>query len=284
MNYKCKCCKNDDPGLFVHDCRTADIICRECGIIQTHMNNSDGNTTFCEPIEIRPITASERKFLKINDQMMAKVCPEEVRDFKKNKLLKEFCEKLDLNKAVETRAKLLFEKHKEELCCLRPVENLVAASICVACQSLKRYINVVDIENLLMLSNVNKTLKSLCQIIGINQRAMILNAVPYFVNCIGLPFKFEKKLRELYMTVCKKNPSMGAETRMALCCYKLYLENESKSLFKGRIKLSDIADITKTSENSLKTYVNGKTNNYLFKRSRDDISVDKEQSKRLKVQ
>lgn len=286
LNYKCKCCKNDNPGLFVYDACMDDVICTSCGVIQSHMNTSCNNTTFSEPIEIRPPTLSQKKLLTCNDQMMARVCPDEVKEYKRNKLIKEYCEKFDLISSVETRARLLIENNKEELLTIRPIQNLVASCIAIACQSLNRYINIADMEKMFMLTNVNKTLKIVCKVVGINQRAMILNAVPYLVSHLGFPFKYEKILRELYKSVCRKNPSMGAETRMALCCYKMYLDHQSKSAFKDTLTVDYIATLTNTSENSLKTYISGKTKNCLFnannKRQREN-ETKKNNNKKIKV-
>lgn len=282
LKYRCKCCNNRDPGRFNHDMRMAEIICTECGTIQGHMNTSIGNVTFSEPTPIIPPTATQKKFLELNDQIMARVCPEEVREYKRNKILKEYCEKLELVTSVETRARLLIENNKEKLLAIKPLNNLIAACIAVACQSMKRYINIVEMEKLFNLENVNKTLKMVCEIVGINQRAMILNAVPYLVSMMGFPFKFEKKLKDSYKLVCRKNPSMGSETRMALCCYKLYLDNELKSRYKGKITLTHIADITNTSENSLKTYVSGKSKNYLFESKKRTRKTKETKNKKLK--
>lgn len=273
FNYNCESCKNTDPGRFVHDNRTADIICTTCGVVQRHMNSNINNTTFTEPLEIRAHTTTQKKFMQLNNQMMSHVCPDETRDMRRNAVIKDYCEKLELTTGIETRARLLFDNNKKALSSIRPLNNVIASCIAIACQSLKRYINVGDIEALFSLSNVNKTLRMVCNVVGINRRAMVLNAVPYIISTIGLPFKYQKKLIDLYKLMCKKNPSIGSDTRMALCCYKLYVDNKEKSKFKKEITLENIASITNTSENSLKSYVSGKTSNYLFetkKRKIDD--------------
>lgn len=278
----CKLCKNSDQGRFVEDCRTADIICTCCGCVQRWINNSHGNTTYSEPIAIVQPTSAQKKFLRINDQMMNKVCPEEYKEGKRNKIIKEYCEQLDLVESIQTRTKLLLKKNYEKLRQIRPQNNLIASCIIIACQSVRRYINIGDMEQFLGLTNVNSTLKTVCKIIGINQRSIILNSVPYLISTVGLPFKFEKKLSDLYKTVCRKNPSMGAETRMALCFYKLYTENIDKARYKNA-DLEFVAQLTNTSENSLKTYISGKTKNCLYQESKrkrkKEENVDNKKSK-----
>lgn len=264
---RCKVCKNTDPGKYVEDMRTAEITCTCCGCVQTSVNTSYGNVTFCEPLASVAPTPTQQKLLRLNEQMLIKMCPGEYRDHKRDELIDDFCEKLDLSSSVANRTKRLIDNHKEELSHIRPKQNLIAACIIITCQSIKRYINVVDIETMYMLTNVNNTLKHVCKIIGINQRTIILNSVPHMISALSLPFKCERKLVDLYKMVCRKNPSMGSETRMALCCYKVYIENIDMARFKG-FELDFIAKLTNTSENSLKTYISGKTPNCLFSKQK----------------
>lgn len=275
MYRPCKICKNTDQGLYVEDRCRGELICTVCGCVQSGVNLSQGNTTFSEPIAIKPPTSSDKKILRLNNQMMQKVCPKEYRDHKRNKTITDYCEKLDLLNSVAIRARLLLEKHEEHLCRIRPINNVIASCIIVSCQITKRYINVKDVEQWLDLENLNITLKIVCKTIGINQRAMILNSVPYLISVLSLPFKFENKLRELYKLACRKNPSMGSETRMALCCYKLYTDNIAKARYK-EITLENIANFTSTSENSLKSYVSGKTKNSLFEKQKRKRNTDVE--------
>lgn len=266
MNQKCVLCKNNNPGIFIQDTQTDDIICSICGAVQPVINPYSGAGVFVEAPEYRVPNASERDFLKLNDQMMTRVCPKEARVDNRDRIIREYCERLDLAENVEMRTKLFFEKYSDELESVRPHNNTIAACIAVACQSLNLYINVTRIEERLSLSNVGKTLTTICKIVGINQRAVILNSVPFLVSMLGFPFKYEKKLKNLYRKACRRNPSMGSETRMALCCYRLYLDNMEKSRAKGRVKLSLIARITNTSEGSLKAYISGKSKNCLFQK------------------
>lgn len=281
MNKSCKLCKNSDPGLFVFDSSRGDTICTSCGCVQTGWNNSANNTTYSDPIDIRIPSNKEKKFLRLNEQMINKVCPDEYKEYKRNDKIREFCFKLDLSESIATRSIILMDKYKYKICNVRPIINLIASCIIITCQMSKRYINIGDTEKFLDLKNVNPVLKTVCKLIGINQRSIILNSVSFLISIIGLPFKFEKKLRELYKITCRKNPSMGAETRMALCCYKLYVDNEDKAKNK-KVDLEYIAQITNTSENSLKSYIAGKTKNSLFQMKRKRNDNTNTSSKKLK--
>jgi transcription initiation factor TFIIIB Brf1 subunit/transcription initiation factor TFIIB len=276
LMYKpCKVCKNRDQGLFVEDQRAGDLICTICGAVQSGANISMNNTIFSEPIANIPPTREDNKLLRINEQMINRICPDEFKEFKRNKTIDDFCDKLELLGSIKSKAKLLLKKHHDELCKIRPTRNLIASCVIISCQITKRYINVKDVELILDLEHVNVTLKAVCKTIGINQRAIVLNSVPHLTSFMSLPFKFEQKLRDLYNLTCSKNPSMGGETRMALCCYKIYNDNIVHAVYKG-ITLDNIANVTNTSENSLKSYISGKTKNSLFekKRKRNEVIND----------
>lgn len=279
----CRACKNSDPGRFVEDHKTAEIVCTSCGCVQSRINTSMGNVTFSEQLPVvEPSGSQQRQLIRTNIQMINRMCPGEYRDGKRNSMIKDYCEKLDLTSSVELRAKLFIQNHKGELLKIRPHENLIAACIVIACQSLKKYINVTDMEVTLTLTNVNTTIKAVCKIVGINFRSIILNSVPYLASMMSLPFKCEKKLRDLYIHASRKHPSMGAETRMALCCYKICTENSDASEDHG-VTLEYIAALTNTSENSLRTYISGKTKCCLFnhkKRRRVGVEEDVVRKKR----
>ena len=285
MYKPCKVCKNSDQGLFVEDHRHGDIICTVCGSVQMGINISMNNTTFSEPILSIAPNKNDKKLLGLNDQMMKRVYPKEYRDFKRTKTIEKFCEILELPTSVVTRTELLLTKHEGTICKIRPIDNLIASCIILSCQIINKYINVNELEQWLDISNVNTTLKMVCKAIGVNQRAIVLNSVPFLVSSMSLPFKFEKKLQELYKTTSRKNPSMGSETRMALCCYKLYNDNLQHASYK-HITLAIIAKYTNTSENSLKSYVTGKTKNSLFEKQkslkRSNIDNDNDSNKKIK--
>lgn len=283
MYKPCKMCKNTDVSKFIVDNRMDDVICTVCGCVQPWTMSCNDYTSYSEPPPTMQPTASEKKFLRLNEQMMIRVCPDEYKESKRIAQIDEYCDKLDLNESIKTKSTLLMKKYFDRVKHIRPQANLTAVCVILACQSVQRYINIKDMERFLGLENINNTIRGVCKVIGINQRSIILNSVPYLISMVGLPFKFEKKLRVLYKTICVKNPSMGAETRMALCLYKLYMDHMDVARYKGA-DIKYIADLTNTSENSLKTYITGKTKNALFQKAKRKLPEAQKNPKPTKLQ
>ena len=96
-----------------------------------------------------------------------------------------------------------------------------------------------------------------CSIVGINSRGVIINSIPALVCSMGFPGKYNRILKQMFIKSSRKKVSLGSETRMALCCYKLYLDHGVKSKLKGKMTLQDIAYLTNTSITSLNSYIVG---------------------------
>lgn len=284
----CEHCKNTDMGMFINDCRTGEVICKECGFVQLKIMNNDSNVNFVEEVESVRYSDKEKGIIKKHKYLIDRHFPLEMKDDKRKLLINEYCDKLDVPECLKNTSYIFLKKHFDLIDKVRPNDNLIAVCIILSCSTINRYINVGFVEKILGLKNVNSTLRTICKMIGFNQKSLIINNIPYLISMLKLPFKFEKKLGDLYKVASMKNPSMGAETRMALCCYRLLLENREYYQRGEQVDLTFISNITYTSENSLKTYISGKIKNSLFnvndkKRHAEVCQQQKLVNKKIKI-
>jgi len=249
--YFCNECKNSDPGRFVHDKTRDDVICTTCGIVQRGMFTSTNNKNYSTPVPVVAGGGASR----IERGMLTRFFPKEQKKLKCHMIISDLCSKYDICDMAMTRARVIFDKHMDDLLPIKPRINVLVACIIVACHSLKIYINISKIENYFLLSGVSKVYKTVCGIVGINTRVVILNSIPAMVCCMGLSGKYNKVLKTMFIKSSRKKSSIGAETRMALCCYKLYQDHGDKS---KKITLQNIADLTNTSITSVTSYINPK--------------------------
>lgn len=255
-NKRCELCKNKDLRYFVHDMRTDDFICTMCGCCQRNWFMSSENTNYNDPESNPKRAQSSALKTQMNGfhRLMVRAFPEEERTRKRNNRIKEVCELLDLSPVVLNRATSIYTEFKEELCAIRPIDHMLVACVVVAARSDKRvFLPMTKVNGYFdQISNISDLTKRVCKVVGINQRTMILNSVPYVTSTLGMPFKCEKQLTENYKKMCKLAPSMCGETKMALAACRTLKDNAMD------VDLEFIAYLNDTSVVSIKGFSNKK--------------------------
>jgi transcription initiation factor TFIIIB Brf1 subunit/transcription initiation factor TFIIB len=254
----CENCGSKDDFILNEQ---SDYVCTKCGIVERRYNymenvchkrkkkNEDCSTTeYCVTDREK-----EKEINYVTKRVNSLVCPEEVRDNRFEKLVNDCGELLDSNTRIREKVVLFFNKYPE-IKKFKPRLATVGAIFILASQSLGVYLSPKHTCTMLGVDNVNERLKQVCSEVNINYMSVILNAVPYLCDQLGLQFKFRKRLEAEYKKISRSNPSMGPDTRMALCCY--YLVNQVGN--PHNLTVVDIAQLTNTSECSLNNYINGK--------------------------
>ena len=259
---KCKLCRRAE-NQFVYDSRRADWICTICGcVVEGHFFDQQHNANYEEyqtaAIDKDYFARRDKKRLKTTmDRIMDRANPEDVKERRFYAMLDDICVKLEYSSRVKGRAEAMFNRFKE-LKKQRKMFNVITAVLIVAKRSLGEYVNLRKVEEQLTVK-LNSTIKDVLNITGISQSSLTIKAIPYYICALGLPFKEEKRLSNLFKKASRSNPSMGSDTLLALCIYKLL-----KHLKDEKHNLQTIADMTNTSYNSLQSYISGKNNCTLF--------------------
>lgn len=253
MNTKrCEVCNNKDMRYFVHDMRTDDHICMLCGCC--HRNWLDGveNINFEDPESNpkRPQTSAIKNQTNSFHRLMVRAFPNEERNRKRTKIIKDICDMLDLTSVVFNRATALYTEYSEELCAIRPIDHMLVACVVVASRSENKvFLPMTKVTSYFdKIKNISDLTKRVCKIVGINQRTIILNSIPYIISMLCLPFKCQKELEENYNKMCNLAPSICGETKMALATCKTLRDNYKE------IDFEYVAFLNNTSVVSIKSF------------------------------
>ena len=232
---------------FVHDRRTDDHICTICGCCQRNWFVSE-NTNYEDPESNpkRPQTSAMKNQMNSYHRLMVRAFPEEERTRKRTKRLKEVCELLDLTTVVFNRATTLYTEFREELCSIRPIDHMLIACVVVAARSENRmFLPMSKVTNYFNeVENISDLTKRICKIVGINQRTIVMNSIPYVTSMLCLPFKCQKQLKVNYDKMCKLAPSMCGETKMALAACKTLKDNNKEIDFEYVAFLNDTSVVS----------------------------------------
>lgn len=258
----CEVCKVSE-NQFIYDAQTADWICTLCGcVVRKWFFDENFNANYEEYKD----AVHEKDYFKRQankkqnttmSRMMDRANPEDVKDRKFHAMLSDIGDQLNFNERDRGRTETLFIKFPE-LKSQRKQYNVIAAVLVVAKKSYGEYVNINKIQSALN-CKLNQTMKEVMEIIGVSQSSLTLKAIPYYISTLALPFKEEKRLRNLFNKATRVNSAMGSDTLMALCIHKLLIHLQIKSF-----DLKFIANITNTSQNSLQSYVSGKNSCTLF--------------------
>jgi transcription initiation factor TFIIIB Brf1 subunit/transcription initiation factor TFIIB len=249
---KCEFCRNKDVSYFVHDQQTDSCICTICGCVQRGVYTMD-NSNFDKSEPVAKVHSSGEKIsANMFSQLMVRAFPKEERARKREIKITSICCSLDLPSVVKERAIKMFNEFTEELSKIRPIEHTLVACVVVSARSNQRlflpmssvYRQFHEIENISDLS------KRVCKVVGINQRVIIINSVPYVTSMLKLPFRCEKIIRDNYDTIGSLVPSMCGETKLAVAVCKT-LKDHGKE-----IDIAYIAVLTDSTEASIKGFMN----------------------------
>lgn len=229
MGKRCEYCKNKDLHLFLHDKNTDDMICTVCGCCQRNWITTNENTNYVDP-ESNPTIPQSSLQKKISNgfhRLMVRAFPNEERTNKRISKIKEVCETLDLPGVVCNRATSLFTNFEEELRKIRPIEHMLIACVVVAARSEKHVFLPMSKVSAIFhtISNISDLTKRVCVVVGINQRNIILNSIPYITSTLGMPYPCEKQMSDNYNRLCILAPSTCGETKMALATCKTLKDN-----------------------------------------------------------
>jgi transcription initiation factor TFIIIB Brf1 subunit/transcription initiation factor TFIIB len=259
---KCQLCHRAE-NQFVYDSRTADWICTICGcVVRGYFFDQQYDANYEEyqtaAVDKDYFSRQDKKRQKTTmERIMDRANPEDVKERRFHAMLEDICVKLEYSARVKGRAEAMFNRFKE-LKKQRKMYNVIAAVLIVAKRSLGEYVNLNKVQNQLTVK-LNSTIKDVLNITGISQSSLTVKAIPYYIFSLGLPFKEEKRLRKLFEKASRSNSSMGSDTLLALCIFRLL-----KHLKNNKHDLQEIANLTNTSYNSLQSYISGKNKCTLF--------------------
>lgn len=249
---KCEFCRNRDVRYFVHEQQTDSCICTLCGCVQRGNYTTD-NSTFdnAEPIA-RVHTKGELNTADRFHQLMVRAFPKEERARKREVKIKSICSSLDLPAVIRERAVKMFTEFTVELCKIRPIEHTLVACVVVATRSNSRvFLPMSSVyQQFHEIENISDLCKRVCKVVGINQRSIIINSVPYVVSMLQLPFKCEKIVRDNYDKLGRLAPSMCGETKLAVAVCKT-LKDQNKE-----IDIEIVAALTDSTKASIKGFMN----------------------------
>lgn len=248
---KCEVCKNKDARFFVHEHRTDTCICTLCGCVQRSVFTT-GNSTFDSTVpQTRAVTSSDKRVTNNFNSLMVRAFPQEERKKKRERRIIDICKDLELPTPVSNHAIKMYNEFNEELCRIRPIDHMLIACVVVAARSTSRlFLPMSRFEREFSeIPNISELTKRICKIVGINQRAVILNFVPYVVSMLQLPFKYEEILKENYNKISRLAPSMCGETKLAVATCKTLKDKNEK------IDIAYIAFLTESSEASIRNFM-----------------------------
>jgi len=183
---------------------------------------------------------------------MVRAFPKQERERKRSKRIKDICSELDLPSVVHERATKMFNEFNVDLCKIRPIDHTLIACVIVAAKSTTRlFFPMSYVESKFHdVTNMSDLTKRICKIVGINQRTIALNSIPYVVSMLKLPFKYENVVRENYIKIGRLVPSMCSETKLAVSICKTLKDNNRE------IDISSVAHLTDSTEASIKSFMN----------------------------
>lgn len=243
-------------NTIIHDPQTDDRVCTNCGVVQqkhyyfTAQNISYMNSTDETPTKSIYTVRELNKLDMIQRTVHSMICPEQVKEMKLTHMIQRYSQIMGFGYKEESQCERAFKKYPA-LRKMRPQSKTIAATLVVIARIDKRYVHVQTVEKSLSLKNLTEYITDVCKILGINQRVMVINAIPSLISYLMLPFNKGERLKHMYQLACRKYPSLGAETRMALCCYKLLQEVGNPHGF----TIDMIADLNNTTTASIKGHL-----------------------------
>lgn len=258
----CEYCKKKlGPAQFVHDIKSDDWICTNCGCVVKKYIYSDRAHTFAHtnsPAVTFSVSEST-KHNTDNHQLLSRFFKKEDKEQKLRKKFEHFATLLDYPETVVNGAFAMINKFKE-LKQIRPFEMTVVACLIIAKRSKEEYVNTKLIESNLSMPGLGKRIISVCNTVGLSQRSDPLHYVPNYVQRLGFKYKYNKHVIRFYKRARKDNGSIGSDTLMALVLYRFFKANSKKSVFRNQLDdniIEHIAEITHTSQSSLIGYIEG---------------------------
>jgi transcription initiation factor TFIIIB Brf1 subunit/transcription initiation factor TFIIB len=289
----CINCRVRGSRHFVYDERHAELICTNCGAVQSNINSHmlyGTTSSFHNPVhtvrhsgaDAHPNERAARKGemdrqAEIYRRMTQRFCKDDVSQDRREKRIDEFAEILRWSECgldghgsrVTVKAKHYFIK-TPALRGRRPVRYTTAAVLVVAKRECGDYVNVDEVSHRLALKDLGSHVIAVCKILGLSHRSRIEQNIPGFVTRLGFPYKYTKYVSKLFERYSRENGSMASNTIMALILNRFYETNQAKSKApEGYVDLKYISDITGTSITTLNAYMsNGACSIYPKKRNK----------------
>lgn len=248
MDKKCENCRM--KSYYVKDPKTDEWICTTCGtVVRKWWIPSERNVSYAEqPVMVSGSSDTKNAKNKYH-QLMVKAFPKEDRINKRKDLIKKMCYKIDASTSITNRALMIYEKHIEELSCLNPIKKMLLACVIVATKTTpNQFIPSVKIKRFYDCSDINRYIKEICRIIGINIKTLALKSVPYIISHLMLPYKCGNDLIKNYEKASLIAPAVSSETRMGVATCKLLKDRNMK------IDYEYVANLTDTTETSIKSF------------------------------
>lgn len=215
--HPCETCKKIQ---YVHDTTHDAWICTGCGTVERRYQYSDLRHTYTDSQAVQavppPATHASRAIVRLNRQMQLRSDPGQARRDRFERITNDYADMLHMSSRIRQRAIFLFSNMDAKL-----NAKLVAACLVIGARSVGFFTTVRTVERVTGLRGLSATIKRVCAMQGISQRAVTLGSLPYFINVLELPYKSLQTLRQNYIELCRQFPSLGTETRIALACYKL---------------------------------------------------------------
>jgi hypothetical protein len=246
-------CENCRQSHYVHDTNMDEWICSTCGVVvRGWWEPGECNQNFTTTPDDIATNSTDKVQNTTHRQLMEKAYPREKRHKERKSVISTMCRKLDVVSTVETRALLIYEHHNAELNTLKPRKKMLLACVIVACRSSEHsFVPMSTVRGMYYkyCNGIKKYTDAVCNIIGLNQNAFSLKAVPYVTHYLRLPFKCQKVMIETYEKVCIIAPAVAPETRLAITACKV-LNDHGKE-----IDYDLVAFATDASQSSIKTFL-----------------------------
>ena len=252
------CKKNKGASQFRHDCVSGDYICTFCGCVVSKYIYNDRELTFTDakstPRIHKANMQSESRESVQNEQRLLRFFPEIRKEKVVQKTTDELAFKLDCNDRCKSRAMAQINKFQKILE-LPNLKMVLIANLIVSKRSLGYYVNIKYVSKYLNVGDLGKHVMKICKIIGISQLNDPTKNTAYYLSALGFSYKFVARFNKLYTKARTDNGSIGCDTLMALCLIRFFVANETKSSYQSRVDLPYIANLTRVSEISLKSYI-----------------------------
>lgn len=247
-------CQECHANAFAYDSQRAHRTCTRCGIVDRRFVNGrpapTKNIKYDTPVASRS-HPQDRWVARTKRSVDRMVDPRLARDSRRLASLSRYAFLLDLHEDVASHADSMFRNNREAMDSLRPRARAEVAALVIAARDRGAHIRVAAAEAWTGVSGVDAAIRLICVTLGINQRVNVLDGVPAMLQALGLEYAETERVRSLYKVVAANHPSVGEDTRLALCLCRImreYVDCDTEIIDR-------VAQTTWTSRGNLSSYI-----------------------------